>query len=84
MHALVLTLVLAAAPVDSAAACWLLVDEKTSEDAERERRAALEAQGFRLKEELPPLLTDRDHDARTKWVRRGTRRDPVRLLRFER
>lgn len=63
--------------------CWMIVEEKMSEAAESAERARLAALGFRLTED-EPLLRDPDNEARTRYVGRGTRRDPVRLLRFER
>jgi hypothetical protein len=75
-------LVATTAPMGSA--CWVLIDEKTSEEDEKDLRAQVEHEGFREREPEIPLLTDPDNEARTRWVKRGTRRVPVRLLRYER
>jgi len=59
--------------------CWLLVDEHTSEALEEEWLAALAKHGFKKTEERT-LLEDPDHEARERWIGRGTRPRPVRLL----
>ncbi|HZV02782.1 MAG TPA: glycosyltransferase family 39 protein [Planctomycetota bacterium] len=70
-----------AAPVSSA--CWLIVDEKTTEADEDRLHSHLVREGFHLTQDQYRLLTDFDHAARTRWVGRGTREFPVRLLRYE-
>ncbi len=70
-----------AAPVSSA--CWLLVDEKTTAADEDLLHSRLVREGFHPTGEEHRLLADPDHAARTRWVGRGTREFPVRLLRYE-
>ncbi len=72
---------LAVAPVGSS--CWLLVDEQTTEEDERRERAGLEEEGLHATGEDLPLLVDPDHEARARFVQRGTREKVVRLVRFE-
>ncbi len=73
---------IAAVPTGSRA-CWLVVDERTSEEQESSLRAALEARGLHaLEGEV--LLVDPDAEERERWVHRGTRREVVKLVRFER
>jgi hypothetical protein len=63
-------------------AVWVLVDEVVSEPAEEATLAPFRAAGFHVTDR--PLLVDADHEARERWVGRGVRATPVRLLRLER